>query len=179
MHDAPASTKREQAEHAMRRSWFPVARSVDLDRPQPATLLGERLVVYRRQDGEPVVASRRCPHRGGDLSIGKVHGGDIACPYHGWRVSGDTGRFTLVPSLADQRGIPSRAAIRTYPAVERYGHVWTALGDPVQEMYALDEWEGVDLVWLAADPLHTTTGVAVAMENFRDVAHFPFVHEAS
>ncbi|GAA1013227.1 (2Fe-2S)-binding protein [Acrocarpospora pleiomorpha] len=169
---------RAKAEDAMRRSWFPVARSVDLTSPHQATLLGERLSVYRTASGRPVVHQRRCPHRGGDLSAGVVHGEDIACPYHGWRFSAD-GRCTTVPSLADQSKIPPKCHIKTYPAVERYGHVWTVLGEPICELYDLEEWRELDLEWLAAEPLHQTTGVAVAIENFRDVAHFPFVHQVS
>lgn len=172
-------TKRDRAEQAMRRQWFPVARSVDLDTPEAATLLGERLVVYRTESGRAVVQSRRCSHRGGDLSIGKVHGECIACPYHGWQFSADDGRCTRVPSLPDQAAIPPRAAIRTYPSVERFGHVWTALEEPATEMYDPPEWHGLELEWLAATPLDSPTGVAVAIENFRDVAHFPFVHEVS
>ena len=51
---APTVTKRELAEAAMRRSWFPVARISDLDTPQRATLLGVKLVVYR--DGQGRIA---------------------------------------------------------------------------------------------------------------------------
>ena len=88
---APTVTKRELAEAAMRRSWFPVARSCDLDTPQPATLLGVKLVVYRDKQGRVAVQSRRCPHRGGDLSRGEVHASSIACPYHGWEFASDGG----------------------------------------------------------------------------------------
>lgn|SRR5579875_887817 len=174
-------TKRDQAERAMRRSWFPVARTGDLDRgaPVPATLLGERLAAFRGADGEPRVTAARCPHRGGDLAGGTVHGDAIACPYHGWRFDGTGGRCTLVPSLADERQIPPRAAIKAYPAVERFGHVWTVLEDPVRDLYDPPEWADLDLQWLAADPIDSPTGVAVAIENFRDVAHFPFVHQVS
>ncbi|MGA5702718.1 Rieske 2Fe-2S domain-containing protein [Peterkaempfera bronchialis] len=172
-------TRRDQAERAMRHSWFPVARSVDLATPQPAVLLGEQLVVFRDGSGAARVTARRCPHRGADLSLGIVHGGSIGCPYHGWRFDGADGGCTHVPSLADQSRIPPKAAIRAYPAVERFGHVWTVLEEPVTELYDPAEWHGHDLVWLAADPLDSPTGVAAAIENFRDVAHFPFVHQVS
>lgn len=173
------ATRREQAERAMRHSWFPVARSRDLDKPRAATLLGTRLMVYRGRSGQPVVAQRRCPHRGGDLSIGTVHGDDIACPYHGWRYAGSDGRCVLVPSLADQSKIPPKARITTFPVLERFGHVWTALEEPAIPMYDPPEWREADFDWLAADPIPSPTGVAVAIENFRDVAHFPFVHRVS
>lgn len=172
-------TKRELAEAAMRRSWFPVARIVDLDKPQPATLLGEKLVVYRDRSGRVAVQSRRCPHRGGDLSIGEVHESSIACPYHGWEFSSTDGVCSRIPSLEDQGRIPPKAGIRSYPAVERYGHVWTVLEDPIRDLYELDEWRDVDLEWLAANPIDSPVGVGVTIENFRDVAHFPFVHKVS
>ncbi|MGB3485439.1 MAG: aromatic ring-hydroxylating dioxygenase subunit alpha [Mycobacterium sp.] len=172
----PTVTKRDLAEAAMRRSWFPVARSADLANPQQATLLGTNLVVFRRSDGTATVLPSRCPHRGGSFTIGTQHGDDIACSYHGWRFSGVSGKCTYIPSLPDQSKIPPKAGVKVYPAIERYGHVWTCLEDPVTEMYDLAEWRDLDLEWLAATPLNSPTGVAVAIENFRDVAHFPFVH---
>jgi phenylpropionate dioxygenase-like ring-hydroxylating dioxygenase large terminal subunit len=172
-------TKRELAEAAMRRSWFPVARIADLATPQTTTLLGVNLVVYRDGAGRVTVQSRRCPHRGGDLSIGQVKDDGIACSYHGWEFSSTNGTCTRVPSLPDQSKIPPKAAIPTYPAVERYGHVWTVLEDPITDMYDVEEWRELDLEWLAADPLDSPVGVAVSIENFRDVAHFPFVHQVS
>ncbi|KHL10007.1 phenylpropionate dioxygenase-like ring-hydroxylating dioxygenase large terminal subunit [Mumia flava] len=176
---APAATKRELAEEAMRHSWFPVARSVDLATPQKATLLGEKLVVWRDGSGAARVSSRRCPHRGGDLSIGEAKESSIACPYHGWEFAAENGACVRVPSLPDQAKIPPKAKIATYPAVERFGHVWTVLEDPVRDMYDPEEWQAVELEWLAADPIDSPVGVGVTVENFRDVAHFPFVHKVS
>ncbi|MCV7422470.1 Rieske 2Fe-2S domain-containing protein [Mycobacterium yunnanensis] len=173
------TTKREVAEAAMRRSWFPVARIADLDSPQRATLLGVKLVVYRNASGHVAVQSRRCPHRGGDLSIGEVLTTSIACPYHGWEFDSVAGNCSRVPSLEDQTRIPPKAGIATYPAVLKYGHVWTVLEDPITEMYDLPEWRDVELEWLAADPIDSPVGVGVTVENFRDVAHFPFVHQVS
>jgi phenylpropionate dioxygenase-like ring-hydroxylating dioxygenase large terminal subunit len=169
-------TERMRTELALRHQWFPVARSSDLSTPQAATLLGERLVVYRTAAGRAVVQSSRCPHRGADLSLGQVHGETIACPYHGWRYSGDTGRCAHVPSLEDQSKIPTKAGIRTLRSVERYAHVWAVWEDPVSEMYDFEEWHGTDFQWLAAATLDSPTGVAVAIENFADVAHFSFIH---
>ncbi|GCE44717.1 Bll1070 protein [Rhodococcus wratislaviensis] len=175
----PTPTKSELAEASMRRSWFPVARLCDLDKPQTATLLGVNLVIYRDGEGRISVQSRRCPHRGGDLSMGEVHRNSIGCPYHGWEFSSTDGNCSRIPSLADQGKIPPRASIATYPVVERFGHVWTVLEDPIRDMYEIEEWQGLDLEWLAAEPIDSSVGVGVTIENFRDVAHFPFVHKVS
>lgn len=172
-------TQRQRAEAAMRRQWFPVARSADLATPQSATLLGRRLVVYRTAAGQAVVQDARCPHRGADFALGQVHGENIACPYHGWQFAAADGKCSHVPSLEDQCKIPPQAKIATYRVIERFAHVWTVLEDPVEDLYDPQQWKGVDLQWLAAEPLHSPTGVAVAIENFRDVAHFPFVHFVS
>ncbi|MFE9500723.1 Rieske 2Fe-2S domain-containing protein [Streptomyces collinus] len=173
------SSKRSQAEQALRHAWFPVARAADLGSPQAATLLGERLVVYRAGDGTPVVQSQRCPHRGADLSQGRVTPGGIACPYHGWQFSSTDGRCTLIPSLQKMDHIPPRAAVKTYPVVERFEHIWTVLDSPATPMYNPPSWRGRLLHSAAATPMSVPVGVASAMENFRDVAHFPFVHSAS
>ncbi|RBP64922.1 phenylpropionate dioxygenase-like ring-hydroxylating dioxygenase large terminal subunit [Brevibacterium sanguinis] len=172
-------TNRERAEAAMRRSWFPVARIADLDKPQTAVLLGENLVIYRDRAGDVAVMARRCPHRGGDLSIGEVHENSIACSYHGWEFATNGGACVRIPSIPDQTKIPPKAKIKTYPAVLRYGHVWTVLEDPITEMYDLPEWRQTEFEWLAGEPMDSHAGVGITIENFRDVAHFPFVHKVS
>jgi nitrite reductase/ring-hydroxylating ferredoxin subunit len=107
----------EQAERAMRHSWFPVARSVDVtDAPVQATLLGEKLAVFRGADGLARVTANRCPHRGGSLGHGKVQGNNIACPYLGWQFSGDGGKCALVPSCPTRaRSRPGRPSRLTRP----------------------------------------------------------------
>jgi len=38
-----------------------------------------------------------CPHQGGGLSDGALHGDLIACPWHGWRFNLTNGKCTLAP----------------------------------------------------------------------------------
>lgn len=169
----------EAFDRAMRRAWFPVARSVDVDRPIASELLGEELVVWRTEAGAACVSSIRCPHRGGDLSLGDVHGETLACPYHGWRFRGDDGRCTLIPSLGERAEIPSKATIRAYPVEERFGLIWSCVTEPFAPLYDPPEWHDLDLDWLIAPPLPHNSGPVATMENFRDWSHFPFVHRVS
>jgi phenylpropionate dioxygenase-like ring-hydroxylating dioxygenase large terminal subunit len=113
---------------ALRRGWYPVARGVDLDRPRKATLLGRRLVVFRTKDGQPRVLPDRCLHRGGALHLGAVVDDSIECPYHGWQWRGADGRCVYIPSNGPSAPIPKTAVIGAFPAVERYGLVWTCVG---------------------------------------------------
>ncbi|MBB4955170.1 phenylpropionate dioxygenase-like ring-hydroxylating dioxygenase large terminal subunit [Agrobacterium vitis] len=65
---------------------------------------------------------------------------------------------------------------RSLPVVERYGHVWTSLGTPRKPLFDIPEAEqpgrrlvDVGVVRVRCSPLR-------AVENFLDIAHFPFVH---
>src|SRR5262245_19330512 len=75
----------------MRRYWQPVALSEELtaDTPVPTRILGEDLVLFRDWAGKPQLIGRYCPHRGVDLSYGRLDKGGLRCIYHGWLMSGD------------------------------------------------------------------------------------------
>ncbi len=45
----------------------------------------------------------RCPHRGGPLSQGIVHGASVTCPLHNWVISLETGE-----ALGRRRGMRRR-----------------------------------------------------------------------
>ncbi len=53
--------------------------------------------------------------------------------YHGWAYARD-GACTRIPSLPEGGRIPPKAAIKSYPVIERFEHVWTCLGDPVFDL---------------------------------------------
>ena len=161
---------------ALERTWWPVARSVDLGRPCRAQLLDRTLSVLRGHDGKARVTDDRCPHRGASLSRGEIIDNAIQCPYHGWQWDGDTGRCVNIPSLGDQARIPSAARLKTYASEERWGLVWTCLADePAQGIPDPDWLKGPDWVFdVRFSDLNTN--ILFVQENFRDVAHFAFVH---
>src|SRR3954469_10730925 len=71
----------------MRRYWQPAALSEELPpggAPRHITLMGEELVLFRGQDGRPGLLGLRCPHRGTDLSYGRIEPEGLRCIYHGW-----------------------------------------------------------------------------------------------
>jgi phenylpropionate dioxygenase-like ring-hydroxylating dioxygenase large terminal subunit len=170
---------RAEIDDALRHGWFVVARSQDLDAPRPACLLGEELVVFRTEGGTPAVTSIRCPHRGGDLSAGSVDADCIVCPYHGWHWRGSDGVCVKIPALGPRDAIPSKAQVPAYPVRERWGLVWTCLDKPVDDLPVLPELDGLDLTFMCSQEIPQRCGIAAATENFRDVAHFPFVHRQS
>ncbi|WP_084584512.1 nitrite reductase small subunit NirD [Sphingomonas azotifigens] len=55
------------------------------------TLGGEPIAVFRTHDDQVFALIDRCPHKGGPLSAGIVHGHAVACPLHNLRISLATG----------------------------------------------------------------------------------------
>lgn len=53
-----------------------------------------RVAVFRTGDDRYFGLDDRCPHRGGPLSEGIVHGGAVTCPLHGWVIDLESGRAT-------------------------------------------------------------------------------------
>lgn len=51
-----------------------------------------RIAVFRTATDEVYAVEDRCPHKGGPLSQGIVHGAAVTCPLHNWVLSLETGK---------------------------------------------------------------------------------------
>jgi nitrite reductase (NADH) small subunit len=49
------------------------------------------VAVFRTADDRVFAIDDRCPHKGGPLSEGIVHGNAVTCPLHAWVISLETG----------------------------------------------------------------------------------------
>ena len=49
------------------------------------------IAVFRAADGAIFALRDKCPHKGGPLSQGIVHGHGVTCPLHNWVISLETG----------------------------------------------------------------------------------------
>ncbi len=158
--------------------WFPVAIAADVqDKPVPATLLDVDLVLYRGKDRTCAAALDVCPHRQVRLSIGSVIDGEITCPFHGLRFD-TSGRCQLVPALGKRMKLPEDYRVRTFPVKERYGLLWTCLGDASRRQVPhFPHIADVDPALLSyVTPQVWPVSAARQIENFFDLAHLPFVH---
>jgi len=50
-----------------------------------------RIAVFRTATDDLYAMEDRCPHKGGPLSQGIVHGAAVTCPLHNWTLSLETG----------------------------------------------------------------------------------------
>jgi nitrite reductase (NADH) small subunit len=65
------------------------------------------IAVFRTFEDEVFALRDRCPHKGGPLSQGIVHGRKVACPLHDWKVHLDTGM-----AVAPDEGCAARFPVR-------------------------------------------------------------------
>lgn len=64
-----------------------------------------RIAVFRTGDDQVFAIKDRCPHKGGPLSQGIVHGTSVTCPLHNWVISLETGK-ALGADQGEVRTIP-------------------------------------------------------------------------
>lgn len=120
-----------EAGAVLRRYWQPVALTVEFDGPRPVrpvTILGERLVAFRNEDGSYGLIDRHCPHRGADLCYGRLEDGGLRCPFHGWKFGTD-GQCQETPAEPEESKLAERIKTTAYPCVERNGIVFAYLGE--------------------------------------------------
>jgi vanillate O-demethylase monooxygenase subunit len=158
--------------------WHPVARIADIgDRPVPVKLLDQEIVLYRTAGGITAAADV-CAHRGAPLSLGRLCGQYITCPYHGYSYD-STGRCARIPAHPDAP-IPSKLHLRVFRSVERYGLLWVCL-DPssTREIPPFPEFSAPGFQVVIVPPFSWTASAGRQLESFCDVAHFAFVHEGT
>ena len=71
------------------------------------------IAIFRTTENETFALEDRCPHKGGPLSSGIVHGRSVTCPLHNWVISLKTGKA----QGADE------GQVATYPAKVSQGRI--------------------------------------------------------
>ena len=65
------------------------------------------IAVFRTSSDAVFALRDQCPHKGGPLSQGLVHGEQVTCPMHGWKLHLDTGEV-VAPDVGCARRYPSK-----------------------------------------------------------------------
>ncbi|MBI4388778.1 MAG: nitrite reductase small subunit NirD [Nitrospinae bacterium] len=99
--------------------WIEVGCIEDIPRLSARVVRAESadVAVFRTALDEIFALRDRCPHKGGPLSQGIVHGRRVTCPLH-----------NLVMELTDGRAAPpDEGCTETYPVKTEGGKVWILL----------------------------------------------------
>ena len=159
--------------------WYVCAYSHEVTTtPMHRWILGQPVVLYRLENGDPVALFDRCPHRGLRLSAGRVVGDEIQCTYHGLRFARD-GHCTVIPSGGP---VSPRMRVASYPIAERWKWLWIWMGRPdladpalipdvTRFGFGADGWfdEPSGLLPLKAN-------YVLPFENLLDASHISFLH---
>ena len=168
-------------EETWRHFWHPVCTLEELYSADPSgngplqvQLLGEALVIAKL-DGNISAFADRCAHRSTSLSRGFIEDGRIRCRYHGWAYDSN-GKCVDIPACRDLR-IPGRAKIQKYDAEVKYDLVWVRLEtDAETEIPPCPGFDDEAFKAVIGKPYTWATSAARRLENFVDLAHFPYVH---
>ena len=64
-----------------------------------------KIAVFRTGEDQVFAIDDLCPHKGGPLSQGIVHGAAVTCPLHNWVIGLDTG-LAQEPDVGSAQTIP-------------------------------------------------------------------------
>ena len=78
---------------------------------------GTKIALFRTEDDQVFALHDKCPHKGGPLSQGIVHGCRVTCPLH-----------SMVVELASGAAVaPDEGHVRTFPTRIEDGAIWVDL----------------------------------------------------
>lgn len=91
-------------------NWSEICRVEDI--PQQGARIVRRpgredIAVFRSHGDEVFALIDRCPHKGGPLSAGLVHGRSVTCPLHNWVIDLDSGQ-AQAPDVGCARAVAVR-----------------------------------------------------------------------
>ena len=115
----------------LRLYWQPVALVEELasSRPvRPVRVLGQDFVLFKDAEGKVALMDRDCPHRGADLSYGRLEANGLRCPFHGWLFDAQ-GNCLETPGEPPHVRLCDKVKQKTYPVVERSGIYFAYLGE--------------------------------------------------
>jgi len=164
----------------LKNAWYVAAWDRDVTRTLlPLTILGERIVFYRAQSGDPVALENACVHRKLPLSMGRLKGDEVECGYHGM-IYGADGRCTHIPGF---NRVPGIARVRSYPVVSRHGLVWIWMGDPARAdsaaIFPVDHWDDPSWGRNTGGCMTVACNYLLITDNLLDPSHVAWVHRSS
>lgn len=144
----------------------------------PLEILGERIVLFRTDDGSPVALEDACPHRKLPLSMGRREGDTIVCGYHGLTFD-SAGACVAAPT----QSAPPKACVRSYPLAERYGLLWIWMGDPAAadpaRIIEIPQWGAPEWGYNRGPVMHVDCHYLYVVDNLLDPTHVTWVHPGS
>ena len=162
----------------LRRFWQPIGLSEELPpggAPVPIKALGEELVLFRDEQGRPGLIGLHCPHRGADLSYGRLEDGGLRCIYHGWLYD-VTGRCLEQPGEPAGSTFHERIKHTAYPCHEVAGGIFAYMGPGEPPLFPAYEFLQAGEGFTYTTKYHHDCNYLQGNEGNIDPGHLSFLH---
>ena len=89
--------------------WLEVGKLEDIPRlgSRIIEIGGREIAIFRTDKDETFAVENRCPHKGGPLADGIVHGNSVTCPLHNWTIDLESGE-----AVAPDKGCAHRYEVK-------------------------------------------------------------------
>lgn len=153
----------------------PVHFSKKLLEPTAVRVQNKNLMLWRDSKNKVVCFPNVCPHRGAQLTKGRIiDGGErVQCSYHGWQFD-NKGTCAKVPQAAENQYIPRSCNIEPWEVVEKSGVIWVAPPGPC--VAANEPNISMSDAFVTEYVLDAQYSYDLQIENLLDPAHIHFVH---
>lgn len=162
----------------LRQYWQPIALSDELEgvhKIKAVRVLGQDFVLFRQEDGSLGLLDKHCPHRGADLTYGRLEDGGIRCPFHGWLFD-SAGNCLETPAEPEGSQLCTRIKQGAYPVQERSGIIFGYFGSGEAPAFPeLDCFSAPDTHVFAFKGLFECNWLQ-ALEVGIDPAHASYLH---
>ncbi|MEN8206901.1 MAG: nitrite reductase small subunit NirD [Pseudomonadota bacterium] len=103
-------------------NWTEIAKLEDIPRLGSRVLKTDtmNIALFRTASDEVFAIRDECPHKGGPLSQGIVHGTSVTCPLHNWKIDLASGEAL----------VPDEGCTNTFVTKIEDGRVFLALSAP-------------------------------------------------
>ena len=158
------------------KDWYVICRKDEIDENKILLkyVFDQEIIIWKKKE-RIMVWENLCIHRGSRLSLGSIKNGILKCAYHGWEYNQDA-QCVKIPSQPDIK-IPKKACVKSYKVIEKMNMVWINLSKDTNDFVNIKEFNESNFNHVASGPYIMNASAPRAIENFLDVAHFPFVHE--
>ena len=162
----------------LRRYWQPVALSTDIaEQPIAVRVMGEDLVLFRdgAERGRPGLLGLYCPHRGVDLSYGRIEDGGLRCLYHGWLFD-IGGRCLAQPAEPEESRYKDEIRHKSYPCREAAGAIFAYMGPGEPPLFPAFHFLAAPDAHVYQNKLYHACNYLQANEGNIDPAHLSYLH---
>ena len=139
----------------LKNKWYLICPSDELENKiVKKKILGEDILLFRKDEGDIAALEDRCCHRNVNLSLGYINNNTIVCGYHGWQ-------DWYIGSTERNKGVPE--------AVRQLSHSFTY--NDLSSLEALFQEYNGEFAAVIMEPMNTEEPIHGFLKDVKELAH--------